>query len=463
MSIYYIIIIFIIIFIISSGSNKPQNTTPQNTIQNTTPQDTKQNTPPSNPLPDYSNVKTNLYLTPDATQSIVYPYQGGTSYTIDTTALPKLLVIQDDNYKKYIACGSKVTAFCGPRVALIIDEADWLTETKLPVALLFNSVQGLDVMGAVVAGLEKLISCFDSIVPNTPVVSAPYNGRSIRLECAYLGGAGGLAGHGTYNFAVGPAFIVQYINSIVNPNAYHLYQSSYWQLDNPVKFPLYYQHVIGYELCRNYIFPNIFTPVFQYGVNTDSRSANNTMGNVPSASIIVNTSSYGWINQSFVNILGLLLELDMNPSVGFNYNGYSYQWFMNYMMGHLQKYIEGGKSWSNTFLYEYMEWSPTNSLDNIYSGLLATLWGSYGRTAFLKNWFACLPNLPPTNGDYTIAADNYFIASCYGSQLNLSNYFINTLRWPITPATLSKIHILFGPPTNNMPTFSVPTQSIVKL
>ena len=84
MSFYYIIIIFIIIFIISSGSNKPQNT-----IQNT--QDTTQDTTPSsNPLPDYSNVKTNLYLTPDAIQSIVHPYQGGTSYTIDTTALPKL-------------------------------------------------------------------------------------------------------------------------------------------------------------------------------------------------------------------------------------------------------------------------------------------------------------------------------------------------------------------------------------
>jgi len=445
MKFYYIILILIVIFIFIKNSN------------------TTQSIVPSNSAPNYLNIKSSLFLTPTAAQSTMNPFSGGTTYTINTKALPKLLIIQDANYQKYIACGPKVTAFCGPKVALIIDEADWLTETKFPVALLYNSDQGLEIMGTAIDSLERLVSAFDSIVPNTPDASAPYNGRPIRLECAYLGDAGGLAGHGTYGLAVGPAFIVQYLNSIADPNAYHLYQSSYWQLDNPVKFPIYYQHVIGYELCRNYIFPNIFTPVFQYGVNTDPRSASNTVGNVPSTSIVVNNSSYGWINQSFVNITGLLLELDMKPSVGFNYNGYSYQWFMNYMMNYIHKYVDDGKSWSNTFLYEFVEWSPLNSLDNVYSGLLAILWGSYGRSAFLKNWFECLPKLQPTNNNYVIAADNYFIASCYGAQLNLSNYFINTLRWPITPTTLSKVQMLFGQPTNNMPIFDVPTQSVDEL
>jgi len=185
------------------------------------------------------------------------------------------------------------------------------------------------------------------------------------------------------------------------------------------------------------------------------------MPSTPSIPININKNSYGWINQSFINITGLLLELDMNPPVGFNYNGYSYQWFMNYMMGNLQLYIIGRKSWENTFLYELLEWSPNTSLDNICSGLLAILWGSYGRTTFLKNWFACLPLLQSTgpNLDHTIAADNYFIAACYGAKLNLSFYFLYILRWPITPQTLFKVQNLFGEPTTNIPNYSISTNT----
>jgi len=372
-----------------------------------------------------------------------------------------MIIIQDSKYQKYIAGGQKVTAFCGSKIALIIDENDWLIETNKPISALYDTPKGIENMRLAVAGLDKLVSAFDNIVTNLPIVSAPYNRCDIRLECAYLDGAAGLAGHGVYGLAMGPAFIVQYINSIADPNAYHAYQSSYWLLDNPNKLPIYYQHVTGYELSRNYIIPDQFTVAFKYGVNSSPRiiTPSNSIELTPSVPIVVNTSSYGWINQGFVNITGCLLEADMYPLVGFNYNGYSYQWFMNYMMGHLQRYIDGGQSWENTFLYEYIQWSPNNSLDNVYSGLIAKLWGSYGKTAFLKNWFACLSLLPPTNFDCYIAADNFFIASCYGAQLNLSTYFRSTLRWPISANALSNATLLFGQPTLNMPTFSISTQT----
>jgi hypothetical protein len=401
-----------------------------------------------------------LTLTPTPTQiptQIPTPSAVITTRSVSTNALPNMLIIQDNDYQKYIGGGSRVTAFCGPNVALIIDNNDWLTESKQNVSSLYNTTLGIEMMGTAVAGLEKLVEAFNNIVGRTPASNAPYNRCSIRIECAYLGDAGGLANHGVYGFATGPGYIVPYINSIANPTAYRLDQSSYWQLDNPVNLPIYYQHVIGYELCRNYIFPDQFTPAFKYGVNTSGRIGSTSI--VPSASIIVDNGSYGWINQGFINITGCLLVADMNQA-GFNYNGYSYQWLMNYMMGHLQRYIDGGKPWSNTFLYELLEWSPNNSLDNLYSGLIAKLWGSYGKTTFLKNWFACLSLLPPTNFSYVIAADNFFLASCYGAKLNLSTYFINTLRWPITAATLSSVQTLFGSPTTNLPTFVVPTQSI---
>ena len=465
--------------IISLNSIAPSNfllitpsNTPSITLSNTlsiTPSNTLSITPSNTPSITLSNIPS---ITPSNTPSItpsntlsIQPFPTVNTYTtVSTPAISNMVIIQDVNYQKYIAGGPKVTAFCGTKVALIIDEADWLNETGQRVASLYNSQTGLNIMATAVAGLEKLVSAFDNIVNRKPATVAAYNGCPVRLECAYLGGAGGLAGHGIYGCANGPAFIVQYINSITDITAYHFYQSNFWQLDNPVYLPLYYQHVTGYELCRNYIFPDQFTPVFAYGVCSDPRTSLNIL-NTPNTPININKSSYGWINQSFVNITGLLLELDMNPAVGFNYTGYSSQWFMNFMMGHIQQYIIGGKSWENTFLYELLEWTPNKSLDNVYSGLLATLWGSYGRTEFLKNWFACLPLLQSTgtNLDHTIAADNYFIAACYGAKLNLANYFINVLRWPITPQTLSRVQTLFGVPTTNMPTYSIVTNTPVRL
>jgi hypothetical protein len=483
--IYIFIILVIIIVVIynlnsskiqsseNSSTQSSENSSTQSSQNSSTQSSTQlsQNSPTQSPTqsPKKSihalQIREGLYLTPEALRSVVKPFPNvTTSVTVSTKALSNMLIVQDVDYKKQIKCGSKITAFCGPRVCLIIDENDWLTETKLPVSLLWNTQENLEIMGVAIQGLENLISAFDNIVGRIPATVSPYYNRPIRLECAYLGGAAGLAGHGTYGSANGPAFIVQYINSITSPIDYHTYQDSQnWQRDNLVTLPIYYQHVTGYEICRNYIFPDQFTPVFQYGVSSDARNSDNTIGNVPAENIIVNKSNYGWPNQGFVNITGLLLILDMKPDVGFNYNGWSYQWFMNYMIGHLNKYITGNKSWQNTFFYKFLEWSPTNSLDNVYSGLIAILWGSYGRTAFLKNWFACLSKLPVTNSNYVIAADNFFIASCYGAQLNLSNYFINTLRWPITPETLTNVKTLFGEPTTNMPTYSVPTNSIVKL
>jgi len=398
------------------------------------------------------------------TQNLSVVVGSQTIRTVSTPVLSNMLIIKDTNYKKSIACGLQVTAFCGPKVALIIDNIDWYTETKKPVSALYDTPYGIEVMAKAIVGLEKLVAAYDNIVGRIPAVGSAYNNRPIRLECAYLGNAGGLAGHGVYNFANGPDFIKQYINSIRDPEAYHVYQSHYWQKDNPIKYPIYYQHATTYELCRNYIFPDQFTPAFLYGVDGSKR------GTMESTTLVINNSNYGWINQGFVNITGVLLVADMYPNVGLNYNGYSYQWFMNYMMGHLQKYIDGGKSWENTFLHEYLEWSPSNSLDNVYSGILATLWGSFGRTSFLKNWFGCLSLLPPTNYNVVIARDNFFLASCYGAQLNLKNYFMNTLRWPITEATLDKAQSLFGDSiigkikslvANTTPNFSVKTNTPV--
>ena len=115
-----------------------------------------------------------------------------------------------EDYTAYISCGSKVTAYLGPRLALIVDDDAGLA-SELAAA-------GDALMGAVVNALERLLALFDRCVGKAPPVTAPLEGR-VRYEVAYLDGAGGLAHHGVAGIAVGPDFLKQTINSFLEGNA----------------------------------------------------------------------------------------------------------------------------------------------------------------------------------------------------------------------------------------------------
>jgi len=120
--------------------------------------------------------------------------------------------------------------------------------------------------------------------------------------------------------ACGPAFLRKFYDSCIT------------YLDDNTQLPQF-EHVFTYELCRNYIFPDQFTPLLDYRLYNllDRNNINKPL----------EFYEWGWVNQGFVNVLGGLLTKNIIPDVSFNYYGYDAEGFWKSMEAHLDKYIDG--------------------------------------------------------------------------------------------------------------------------
>ena len=142
-------------------------------------------------------------------------------------------------------------------------------------------------------------------------------------------------------------------------------------------------------------------------------------------------------SQGFVNVLGCCLLDDLG--IGFDYWGRDGRQFMADMVAQLERYRgDAGLAWGAVFRHVRLPWDASSSLDNVYSGLLITLWRRHGRGRFLRRWFmGAIPLLrarcPATKADVGGAADNFFLAACYAAGADLTAYFCGELRWPVSP------------------------------
>lgn len=303
---------------------------------------------------------------------------------------PALLVRELPAYEPHIACGpGPVTVYLGARLALVVDHGD--------ASLAAECARNVGALGAVVADLEAMLAAFDATVGRVPPVTRPFEGR-VRCEVAFLQNAAGLAHHGVAGWAVGPEFLRLSLRSRATPA------------------PFLHQ-VFAYEACRNYIFPDDFTTVLDYACDEGPEQ-------------------WGWVNQGFVNVLGCCLLADVG--IGFDYWGRSGDQFMGDMVAHLERYRASGLPWGAVFRHVRLPWDAATSLDNVYSGLLVTLWRRHGRGRFLRRWFrGALPLLrarcPASKADVSGAADNFFLAACYAAGADLTADFVGGLRWPLTP------------------------------
>ena len=295
------------------------------------------------------------------------------------------------DYEHYIFGGRTVRAYLGARVALVIDAG---VPAPLWEALSRGDAATRAGVWSLVAALERLLLDFDDVVGRAPALTAPLRGRA-RVEVGFLPGAAGLAHHGSAGIAVGPAFVESWLRGAAEGAP---------QL----------QHVFGYEMMRNYIFPEEFTAVFDYACKEGPQS-------------------WGYINQGFVNIVGCLLCVD--AAVPFDYHGYSAAQFCEQMEADVAAFAGGAWTWSDAFEHDRLPWNSGRSLDNLYSGVLVALWRRGGRRRFLRRWFrGAIPMLlarkPASKADVACARDNFFFAACYAANENLTPYFRDTLRWP---------------------------------
>lgn len=375
--------------------------------------------------------------------------------------VPDIEVFDDSNYSSYIITKMNkgetsiipnVKVFCGRNVSLVIDKDNIgedlnFTLSDGTIENMIFSIQSKNkdiyyyAMSILVDNLDKLVDQFEITVGRTPTPN-PYRDRSTRIEIAYIN-AGGLASHGTAGMACGPAFLK------------YFYDSCLLYLEDNTQLPQF-EHVFTYELCRNYIFPDQFTPLFDYRLYniTDRSNINKPLSFL----------EWGWVNQGFVNVFGGLLSKNIVPSVNFNYYGNTSEKFWESMEYHLDTYItgitKGIYTWNNTFMYSRLIWTKdtnepdgSQSLDNLYSGLLIRLWRNYGTQTFLLRFYKAIRLMDNRNafnllnslnkGNYIdslstdesnvklnaqTASENFYIASSYGAKIDLYTYFVNTLK-----------------------------------
>ena len=372
-------------------------------------------------------------------------------------SIPDIEIFDDSDYKPYIITNFKnaipnIKVFCGRKVSLIIDKDNVGTDLNYtsedgkisnPIFSLksTNKDKYYYAMAIIIDNLDKLIDQFEITVGRIPT-PYPYRNKPVRVEIAYIN-AGGFAAHGISGMACGPAFLRYFYDSCLD------------YLDDNTNLPKF-EHIFTYELTRNYTFPDQFTPLFDY------RLYNLSDRNKITKTISLN--EWGWVNQGFVNVFGSLLTKNIQPAVNFSYVGNTTEEFWDMMEKHLDIYINGYNSgiytWDNTFMYNRMIWTKNadnpngaESLDNLFSGILIRLWKNNGKYNFLKRFYNAIKLMNNRNAYYFLnvvnkssyidnlstdtsnvklnaqtAAENFYIASSYGANKDLYNYFVDTLH-----------------------------------
>lgn len=300
------------------------------------------------------------------------------------------------NYQPNIGGGPHVTVWMGSRIALVVCKG---------VAKEFDPTDA-HAMAKIVKNLERMLSVYDNVMGRIPLLVNPFCGR-VRYEIAYIN-ASGLASHGVAGIATGPAFIKG------------MYEAA-------LRGAEYIHHVFFYETMRNYIFPEVFTPVVDYCLESHA-------------------DCWGWVNQGFVNCVGCLLSEHI--PIAFEYYGADREGFMKSMESHLDQYLGSPDvyNWQNTWNKERLPWAAHQSLDNLFSGLLVRLYRQYGGVDFLIRWFRNMPSLlhraPKTKSDQQGARDNIFILSSISARKNLKSFFRDDLRWQISDNAIDYLELI---------------------
>jgi len=293
-------------------------------------------------------------------------------------------VIPTTAWARYIAGGPIGTVYLGQRIALFVDAA---SGEALARALAADA----PTVARFLSSLEALWARLEGLAGAVPLTQS-FRGRAI-VEVAFLEGAAGLAHHGRGGLAVGPAFLHESIEGG------------------------FVSHAFGYEATRNFISPERFTPPFKYACAEGP-------------------GSWGWVNQGFVNIIGCILST-VAPTIGFRYYGRGPEEFRASMEAHLLVYLlrlhgVGGARLGarDVFLHERLPWAPTQSLDNLFSGIISLLCRAHGANNFLVGFFRALPTLPPSRDSYELSLSNFAVASAWGAGRDMAPFF-RGLGWPV--------------------------------
>jgi LmbE family N-acetylglucosaminyl deacetylase len=207
-------------------------------------------------------------------------------------------------------------------------------------------------------------------------------------------GASGLASHGVLGISVG--------KSLFDEQQYN--RSTSDQL----------QQVFFYEAHRNF-WPEWFNNKFDWAMDNDP-------------------DSWGWwtvaMNNAMVSIMAPLIGVEgmYGDQTGIE--------FRNNMVAQLRSCIDGNYNWSTGWTHKFMDWNPTESINDLMTGLLNYSFENFGGMEWLAGFYAGIknPSIPDRSNTlaYQECRDNVYKIWSVAADSNLLSFFSDTLQWSIS-------------------------------
>jgi len=265
-------------------------------------------------------------------------------------------------------------------------------------------------MSRIVDFFHRLYDKYESITGliDLPLDSPWQNRITIQIPLDNCG-AGGLASHGVRGISVGMGeFERQYQHALNNDNSF--------------------MHVFFYESSRNFWLPE-FNDYFDWAMNDEPMN-------------------WGWwtvgMNNAMVVIISDLLGVNMDYHWRDGNDG---QWFRDRMVAYYETYRDNPiYDFNYGWRQEYMPWEPSESVNDLMSGLIIYSYETWGSEAWLKGFYQSIRNVPPRSDvfAYQESRDNIYRIWSAAAEEDLRRFFVDDLRWNLTSEGTNKIHLKYS-------------------
>lgn len=250
-------------------------------------------------------------------------------------------------------------------------------------------------MDVIVQFFHDLYAEFETLtgLSNLPK-SGPWNGRVVIQIPLDNCGAGGLANHGSLGVSVGVG----------------LFESQYALVDQDKFLQVWF-----YEVNRNFWLPS-FNDTFDWAMNDEPHN-------------------WGWWTVGMNNAQAYCMAELLGVQLEYFGSGSTY-WY-DRMVGELDDYIADPQyDFDFGWRQDLMPWHPTESINDMMSGLIMFSYETWGGRAWLEGFYQWIqsPQIEPRSDvfAYQECRDNVYRVWSMAAGQDLDDYFTNTLRWTLT-------------------------------
>ncbi len=318
------------------------------------------------------------------------------SVDITITPINETTEVQVLSTNYVFGCSSQTqsVAWYDDKVAIVIEGED---------ALQFD----YEAMSRIVTFFHRLYDKYESVtgLASLPMDSPWQNRITIQIPLDNCG-AGGLARHGFLGISVGRGlFDVQYDMSLNGLERYH--------------------QVFFYESNRNFWLPE-FNESFDWAMNDEPMN-------------------WGWWTVGMNNAMAIMMT-DM-LDVELEYFDNDSQWFRDRMIANFEIY-QGNSDYDFDYGWRQhlMPWDPINSINDLMSGLIIHSYETWGGETWLKGFYQYITTVPPRTDvfSYQECRDNIYRIWSDAAGEDLSDFFIQNLRWGITLDDIVQVNLKYS-------------------